>query len=563
MKGAALACMVVAALAAQTGTAAAAWAPSGNGSGAAQAKQMPSGNQPTASVSNRDVAVSWAASSFSGGGNVSGYTVKRYDTNGNSQSIGSACSGTLSGLTCTENRVPAGTWKYSVTPKQGNNWTGTESSQSASVTVQSPSFSFTSSTTLTGLPATLNGNISNYIQGQTVTFRLDDPNTGTVLSGSISPSPVPASGNATTTTTIPSGTSNGSHTVYAVGSQGDVASAAITVNVAVARSVTAPAWTVSDLSSGTASDASDPYAAVGGPNDFELGFQPAFDTNRYLAFNFNGPLRAGFSTSGVNFNFDYVGTNAAITAGANTCFYFEVRRISTGNVVATHGSPASPVDCVNQFTFKATSTALPEVTDTGIANDLQIRVYMDNADGAGFNFEDLATVSGNEGSNAFTLYDTQRVNQASGTPTTTPWKLNASGDGAVLTSGSGWDNSFNTSKYLKLSFPAYVPSAATGISATFKHSYKSDTSGKTTCWYFEVYNGATLLATHGSSSTPVSCNAGSGFTTDSVLLPEVDSVAKANNLVIRIYAKNDATTGGANARKSDHDLATVKIDYTG
>jgi hypothetical protein len=542
-------------------TATASWQGGGSGTGYLQAKTMPTGNQPTAIVSNRDVIVSWAQSTFSGGNPVGGYAVKRYDTGGSLQSIGSNCSGTVSGLTCTENGVPGGTWKYTVTPKQGNNWTGAESAQSASVTVASPSFSFTSSTTVTSLPTTLNGNISNYISGQTVTFRLDNPNTGTVLSGSISPSPVPASGNAGVTVTIPAGTSNGSHTVYAIGSQGDQASAAITVNVPTAQSFTTSAWTVSDLSSGSASDTSDPYAAAGGPNDLQFGFQPAFDTNRYLAFRFNGPLRAGYSTSGVNFNFDYVGTNIFTTAGANTCFYFEVRRISTGNVIATHGSAANPVDCVNQLTpFKQVSTALSEVTTTDIANDLEVRVYMSNA-ANGWTLEDLATVSGSEGSNAFTLYETQHVNQASGTPTTVPWSLNASGDSAVLTSGSGWDTTFNTSKYLKLTFPAYVPSGATGISATFKHAYKSNTSGTDTCWYFEVYNGATLIGTHGSTSAPVSCNSTSSFVTDTISLPEVDSVAEANSVVIRVYAKNDA--GPPASRKSQHDLATVKIDYTG
>jgi hypothetical protein len=543
------------------GTASASWNHSGNGSSASKAKTMPTGNQPTASVSNRDVTVSWSQSTFAGGTPVSGYAVKRYDTNGNSQSIGSNCSGTVSGLTCTENGVPAGTWKYSVTPKQGNNWTGAESPQSASVTVQSPSFSFTSSTTVTSLPTTLNGNISNYISGQTVTFRLDDPNTGTVLTGSISPSPVPSSGNASTTTTIPAGTSNGSHTVYAIGSQGDQASAGITVDAPIARTFTTPAWTVSDLSSGTASDVSDRYAAAGGPSHSTLGFQTAFDTNRYLDFKFNGPLRSGKSTSGVNFNFNYVGTNSGITAGANTCFYFEVRRISTGNVIATHGSAASPVDCVNQFAFKATTTSLPEVDSTEIANDLEVRVYMNNAASGGWTFEDLATVTGSEGSNSFTLFRTQYDNHANGSSNVVPWELNASGDSAVLTSGSGWDTTFNTAKHLKLTFPAYVPSGATGISATFKHSYKSNTSGTTTCWYFEVYNGATLIGTHGSTSAPVSCNSTSSFVTDTVSLPEVDTVAEANNVVIRVYAKND--NGTAASRRSQHDLATVKIDYTG
>ena len=195
------------------------------------------------------------------------------------------------------------------------------------------------------------------------------------------------------------------------------------------------------------------------------------------------------------------------------------------------------------------------MTNTDIANDLEIRVYMSNSL-TGYVAEEQATVSGSQGSNAFTLNETVHVNQASGTPTTVPWSLNASADGAALTSGSDWSSSFSATRYLKLTYPAYVPSTATAISATFKHAYKSATSGDQTCWYFEVYNGATLLATHGSSSTPVSCNATTSFVTDTVSLPEVNTVAKANNLVIRIYVKNSGS------RKSSHDLATAKFDYS-
>src|SRR5919204_354950 len=49
-------------------------------------------------------------------------------------------------------------------------------------------------------------------------------------------------GGASITVTVPAGTANGSHTVYAVGSSGDVASAAITVSVTY--STTTPAWDV-------------------------------------------------------------------------------------------------------------------------------------------------------------------------------------------------------------------------------------------------------------------------------------------------------------------------------
>jgi hypothetical protein len=560
MRRAIFACVVALALVAQSGTARAAWTATGSGSAAAKAKTMPAGNTPTASVSNRNVTVNWTESTFSGGTPVGGYVVKRYNTGGQAQTVGSGCSGTISALTCTEQAVPSGDWKYSVTPKQGN-WTGQESAQSTAVTVASPTLSISSPTTVTSLPTTLNGNVANFIPGQALTFRLDDPNTGTTLSSTMSPSSIPSNGSATITVTIPSGTSNGSHTVYAVGGQGDVASVQITVSVPTARSLTIPAWDVSDVSSGTAINTSDPFATAGGPYHTSIGFQSAFDTNRYLAFDFNDPLRAGFSTSGVNFNFNFLGTDSAFSA-TTTCFYFEVRRKSTGTVLGTHGSASTPVACSSGLTFVSTTTAIPEVSTTDIANDLQVRVYLKNA-AAGYNITDLATVSGSEGSTAFTLYDKQYVNAASGTPSTTPWSLGVSGDGSEYTSDAGWDNAFSTSKYVKLTFPAYIPAGATAIGATFRHAYKSDTSGATSCYYFEVYSGATLIGTHGSSSTPVSCNASSTtYVTDTVSLPEVDTVSEANNVVIRIYAKNNYANP-ANKRRTNHDLATVALNYTG
>jgi hypothetical protein len=218
------------AAAAQPAAATAAWTHSGTGTPTAKAVSMPTGATPTASVSNRSVTVSWSASTMPGGGAVSGYLVKRYDTNGNAQTIGSGCSGTIAALTCTETSVPGGTWRYTVTPVK-NNWVGTEGSQSSNATVASPSLTFSSSTTVTALPTTLNGTIAAFVGGQTVTFRLDNPSTGTVLSGTLSPSPVPSGGGANVTVTIPTGTSDGSHTVYVVGSGGDVASGAITVMV--------------------------------------------------------------------------------------------------------------------------------------------------------------------------------------------------------------------------------------------------------------------------------------------------------------------------------------------
>lgn len=112
----------------------AAWGLGTSGTGAAKAKSMSAGNTPSASVSENDVTVTWAASAFPEGGSIDSYIVKRYNTLGAAQTVLANCAGTVSGTTCTENDVPIGTWRYTVTPALGL-WRGGESAQSADVVV--------------------------------------------------------------------------------------------------------------------------------------------------------------------------------------------------------------------------------------------------------------------------------------------------------------------------------------------------------------------------------------------------------------------------------------------
>ena len=210
------------------GVAQAAWNTSATARGYAKAVSVPQGNAPTSSVNGRDVTVSWAVTSFPDTTPVAGYTVRRFDAStGVPQTVLPSCTGTIATLTCTEFGVAPGTWKYAVTPKQAL-WTGLESVQSATATVGSPSLTL-STTTLSALPTTSGGSIANFLDGETVTYRLDNPTTGTLLVGSITPSPVPVGGSAAVSVTIPIGTTLGAHTVFAVGSLGSTASAAITV----------------------------------------------------------------------------------------------------------------------------------------------------------------------------------------------------------------------------------------------------------------------------------------------------------------------------------------------
>lgn len=111
------------------------------GTGAGAAASVSQGSTPTVSVQGPSnvVLVSWSASTMSNGGPVGGYLVKRYDAGTNvSQTVLSSCAGTITATSCTETGVPAGDWKYAVTPTVGSNWTGAESAKSATVTTTVP-----------------------------------------------------------------------------------------------------------------------------------------------------------------------------------------------------------------------------------------------------------------------------------------------------------------------------------------------------------------------------------------------------------------------------------------
>lgn len=309
------------------------------------------------------------------------------------------------------------------------------------------------------------------------------------------------------------------------------------------------AWDLRDASSGAESDQSHERAFVDARQTTTKRFDNVFSTNFYLEHDFNAPLPAGLSVSGATFDFRFRSFN-----DATACFYFEVRRASTGALLATHGSAATPVACQTGATLLSTSTSTPSVSTTDIANDLRIRVYGSEDTGKEWSV-DRATIGASTPYSSFTLYEKRFVDRADGTSTTTVWGPFAAGDGTNYQSASIWTTAFATSRYLKLSFPAYVPAGAAVTAATFDHSYRSGGLG-TTCYYFEVYSSTTLLATHGSSGSPVSCNSSSTtYVTDNVALPEIDTVAEANSAVIKLFVRNSSSS------RSQHDLATLTLNY--
>lgn len=528
------------------GPAVASWGGSTGGAAFSGAISLPQGAAPSVTVSGRNVSVSWSQI-LAGGAPVPGYSVRRYDTNGTQQAIGAGCATVQTGTACTENDLPPGSWVYRVAAVNGN-WTGPLSSASSAANVAAPQLSISSPSTLGALPATLAGNVSSFLQSETVSFRLDNSSSGLSLSGSITPSPTPANGQAAVSVTIPAGVANGAHTVYAIGSGGDVASAPIVV--AVPTAITTTAWNLRDASSGTESDQSDATAFADGRLRNTSALTTSFSAGRYLQLDYAPSLDAGASVSGAGFDFRF----AENTAGRTACFYFEVRRTSTGAVLGTHGSTSSPVACTMTTTQQTFSTATPEVTTAAIANDISVRVYLRES-GSGVVRIDMGTLTGTTPQPlSFTLYEGSLVDSTSGTASTIRWPLLAA-DSTVYTSSANWAGSFAASRYLKLSFPAYVPSGSTVSGASFRHSYRSNTTG-TTCWYLELYSSTTLIGTHGSSASPISCNSSTtSFVTDTVALPELTNATQADNAIARVYVRNSSSL------RSRDDLDTLSLSY--
>jgi hypothetical protein len=290
----------------------------------------------------------------------------------------------------------------------------------------------------------------------------------------------------------------------------------------------------------------------------------ASGTNRYLDFTLNSGRPGGLAVSSGMFNFRLASGGGA--QAGNVCFWFEVR--SGGSVIGTHGSYASASGCSTGTTQTTFSTAIPEVTSTDQVNGLVVRVFpWETGTKTKIVNVDLATVSGSTPYGAFTAYETQWVDDTSGTPTTAPW-FPATVDGTTYSDATNWPAAAATTKYIKLTFDPGVPagSVVTGVSLkNVWHASAAVTNGGTLCYYLETFNGATSLATHGSAAAPQACTAsGTVFSTDTIPLAEVNDATKANNLVVKLYYWVSPTCGGAGnpvCVKSVTDQAEATFTY--
>jgi hypothetical protein len=328
---------------------------------------------------------------------------------------------------------------------------------------------------------------------------------------------------------------------------------------------TAAAWDLRDASNGTEANKSDPlsYAdAIVQTTSTAI----ASGTNKYLEYTFSSSRPGGTSVSSMQFNFRLASAGGALSG--NACFYFDVR--SGASVLATHGSYAAPVGCSAGTTQTTFSTSISEVTSTDQVNGVVVRVYpWETGTITKTVSVDMATVTGATPYVAsFTAYETQAVDDTSGTPSTLAWAL-ASADSTTYTDATNWPSATpSTTKYLKLTFDPALPTGAVVTGVTLTNRWRASanvTNGGTLCYYLESFNGTTSLGTHGSGSSAQNCNAsGTSNVTDSVSLPEVNTPTKANSLVIKLYYWLSPLCGGGGnpgCVKSVTDQAQVAFNY--
>ena len=179
-----------------------------------------------------------------------------------------------------------------------------------------------------------------------------------------------------------------------------------------------PAFQVGDASSGTEIDQSSSFAfPADSLTTTTSAWSTAFAAGRYLEFDLNDSLASGVVVSGATFDFRFSSSGAG-----QACYYFEVRKVSSGAVLGTYGSSGSPVGCVTGTTPTSFSTPIPSVATTSIANDLRVRVFGKESASAAMVI-DLATVGGSTAYQAFTLYPVMFRDAADATPEVVPWGL--------------------------------------------------------------------------------------------------------------------------------------------
>lgn len=180
-----------------------------------------------------------------------------------------------------------------------------------------------------------------------------------------------------------------------------------------------PAFVVADHSSGSAVDGSSPLGfAADGRYFTSHAWAASFSAGRYLELDLNTPLPGGLDVTNATLAIKLASDSSVSTA----CYYVEVRRQSNGAVLSSHGSSASPIECVAGTTFSTLNVSLAAVDTTDIADDLRVRIYSTDTGSAAVRIDRLV-VSGDTPYSSFTLYPVLTRDAHDGTTDVLRWGL--------------------------------------------------------------------------------------------------------------------------------------------
>ena len=299
---------------------------SATGQAQATALTIGAATVPSVSVSGRDVSLSWTAAT-----NATGYAVARANVIPQSLSttLNGTCSGGVTGTSCVDAGLPesgssATNWTYTDTGTNSS-WSGATSSPSATVSIPAPSVNLVA-TTFSTAGGTTNATVTSYFDNENVTFCVDQSSscpTADVLGTATLPA---SGGSVTKSISLPSGLSVGSHTVYAIGSAGSLASETITVG------------------SGSANK----LAFVHGPSNATVGATMAPSVTVQVEDQFGNPV----SDSGATIT---LASTPSVTVIGKTA-------VTGATGLATFSGIV--IDTAGSYTVTATSTGLSSTTST-------------------------------------------------------------------------------------------------------------------------------------------------------------------------------------------------------
>ena len=228
-----------------------------------------------------------------------------------------------------------------------DSWRGLESTKSGAVTIGAATLTLDQSTMNLadfngGLDdATLTGSLSGFASGEGIAFKLDDPSTGTTLSGT--PANADSGGDATVSIALPRPT-DGSHTIYAVGDAAYASQASASVLVDTTPPTSSASGTNSDWHNADVTVALSATDAIGGLGVKNVKYQVDGGSVQTIS-GAGGDVTIQAPANGSN-------------DGTHTIAFYATD--NAGNVEAPANSVTVKIDTTAPSTSLATSPASPD-----------------------------------------------------------------------------------------------------------------------------------------------------------------------------------------------------------